>query len=132
MIYVGMTKTRSLKILLKSFHENYSDLFKKTTRYVIIYFHISKGTTEGIHYTKTFRTLEHSFSYQNSIRTCQHSCRKCRHCGKFVWYPNTKKCACISFRKVFKDVVSANNTLTQGSAIFLVERATFWLREPYF
>ena len=27
-----MIETRSLKILLKSFHENYSDLFKKTTR----------------------------------------------------------------------------------------------------
>ena len=33
MMYVGMIETRSLKILLKSFHENYSDLFKKTTRY---------------------------------------------------------------------------------------------------
>ena len=32
-MYVGMIETRSLKILLKSFHENYSDLFKKTTRY---------------------------------------------------------------------------------------------------
>ena len=32
-MYVGMIKTRSLEILLKSFHKNYSDLFKKTTRY---------------------------------------------------------------------------------------------------
>ena len=32
-MYIGMIETRSLKILLKSFHENYSDLFKKTTRY---------------------------------------------------------------------------------------------------
>ena len=31
-MYVGMMETRSLKILLKGFHENYSDLFKKTTR----------------------------------------------------------------------------------------------------
>ena len=29
MIYVQMIETRTLKILLKSFHENYSDLFKK-------------------------------------------------------------------------------------------------------
>ena len=28
-MYVGMIETRSLKILLKSFHDNYSDLFKK-------------------------------------------------------------------------------------------------------
>ena len=28
-MYLGMIETRSLKILLKSFHENYSDLFKK-------------------------------------------------------------------------------------------------------
>ena len=28
-MYVGMIETRSLKILLKSFCENYSDLFKK-------------------------------------------------------------------------------------------------------
>ena len=34
-MYVGMIETRSLKILLKSFHENYSDLFKKTTWYFI-------------------------------------------------------------------------------------------------
>ena len=27
MIYVGMIETRYLKMLLKSFHENYSDLF---------------------------------------------------------------------------------------------------------
>ena len=31
-MYVEMIETRYLKILLKSFHENYSDLFKKTTR----------------------------------------------------------------------------------------------------
>ena len=30
MMYVGMIETRSLQILLKSFHENYSDPFKKT------------------------------------------------------------------------------------------------------
>ena len=29
MMYVGMIETRFLKILLKSFHENYSDLLKK-------------------------------------------------------------------------------------------------------
>ena len=28
-MYVEMIETRSLKILLKSFHENYTDLFKK-------------------------------------------------------------------------------------------------------
>ena len=32
-MYVGMIERRSLKILLKSFHENYSDLYIKTTRY---------------------------------------------------------------------------------------------------
>ena len=31
MMYVGMIETRSLKMLLKSFHENYSDLFVKIT-----------------------------------------------------------------------------------------------------
>ena len=31
-MYIGMIETRSLKIILKSFQENYSDLFKKTTR----------------------------------------------------------------------------------------------------
>ena len=31
-MYEGMIETSYLKILLKSFHENYSDLFKKTTR----------------------------------------------------------------------------------------------------
>ena len=31
-MYVGMIETSSFKILLKSFHENYSDLFEKTTR----------------------------------------------------------------------------------------------------
>ena len=30
-MYVGMIETRSLKILLKNFHENYSDLLKKST-----------------------------------------------------------------------------------------------------
>ena len=34
-MYVGMIETRFLKILLNSFHENYSDLFKTTTRYVV-------------------------------------------------------------------------------------------------
>ena len=34
-MYIGMIETRSLKILLKSFHENYSNLFKKTTRYLL-------------------------------------------------------------------------------------------------
>ena len=33
-MYIGMIEKRSLKILLKSFHENYSDLFKKTTLYI--------------------------------------------------------------------------------------------------
>ena len=28
-MYVGMIETRSLKILLKSFHGNYDDMFKK-------------------------------------------------------------------------------------------------------
>ena len=37
-MYVGMIETRSLKILLKSFHENYSDLFKKTTWYILSLF----------------------------------------------------------------------------------------------
>ena len=32
-MYVGMIETRSPKILLKSFHENQSDLFKKITWY---------------------------------------------------------------------------------------------------
>ena len=32
-LYLGMIETRFLKILLNSFHENYSDLFKTTTRY---------------------------------------------------------------------------------------------------
>ena len=35
-MYVGMFETRFLKILLNSFHENYSDLFKTTTRYLSI------------------------------------------------------------------------------------------------
>ena len=30
-MYEGMIETSYLKILLKSFHENYSDLFKKKT-----------------------------------------------------------------------------------------------------
>ena len=29
MMYIGTIETRSLKILSKSFHENYSNLFKK-------------------------------------------------------------------------------------------------------
>ena len=33
-MYLGMIETRFLKILLNSFHENYSDLFKTTTRYI--------------------------------------------------------------------------------------------------
>ena len=36
-MYVGMIETRSLKILLKSFHDNYSGLFKETTLYVALY-----------------------------------------------------------------------------------------------
>ena len=32
-MYVGMIETRFLKLLLKSFLENYSDLFIKITRY---------------------------------------------------------------------------------------------------
>ena len=36
-MYVGMIETRSLKILLKSFHENYSDLFKKNNTVEINY-----------------------------------------------------------------------------------------------
>ena len=35
-MYVGMIETRSLKMLLKSFHENYSDLFIKITWYLIL------------------------------------------------------------------------------------------------
>ena len=34
-MYIGMIETRPLKILLKSFHENYSDLFKKIKRYIL-------------------------------------------------------------------------------------------------
>ena len=40
MMYVEKTETRSFKILLKSFHENYSDLFKKTTRYLGSYIRV--------------------------------------------------------------------------------------------
>ena len=32
-MYLGMIETMSLKILLKGFHGNYSDLFKTTTQY---------------------------------------------------------------------------------------------------
>ena len=32
-MYAGMIETMSLKMLLNSFHENYSDLFIKITRY---------------------------------------------------------------------------------------------------
>ena len=32
-MYVGMIEARSPKMLQKSFHENYSDLFKKITLY---------------------------------------------------------------------------------------------------
>ena len=31
-MYIGMIETRSLKMLLKGFHENYSDLFIKITQ----------------------------------------------------------------------------------------------------
>ena len=34
-MYLGMIETMSLKILLKGFHENFSDLFIKTTRYLV-------------------------------------------------------------------------------------------------
>ena len=34
-MYIGMIETRSLKILLKSFHENYSDLLKKNNTVAI-------------------------------------------------------------------------------------------------
>ena len=33
-MYVGMIETRSLEMLLKSFHENYNDLFIKITQYI--------------------------------------------------------------------------------------------------
>ena len=36
-MYVGMIETRSLKILLKIYHENYSDLFKKIKWCIICY-----------------------------------------------------------------------------------------------
>ena len=36
-MYVGMIETRSLKILLKSFHENYSNLFKKNNTVLYSY-----------------------------------------------------------------------------------------------
>ena len=41
-MYVEMIETRYLKILLKSFHENYSDLFKKnnTVCIYILYTHM--------------------------------------------------------------------------------------------
>ena len=35
-MYVGMIETRSLKILLKSLHENYSDLLKKITQSEVV------------------------------------------------------------------------------------------------
>ena len=39
-MFLGMIETKSLKMLLKSFHGNYSDLFIKITRYdVNIFFH---------------------------------------------------------------------------------------------
>ena len=37
-MYVGMIETRSLKILLKSSHENFSDMFKKIVAYLILNF----------------------------------------------------------------------------------------------
>ena len=33
-MYVGMSETRSLKMLLKHFHENYGDLSIKSRRYI--------------------------------------------------------------------------------------------------
>ena len=65
--------------------------------YVSFYFHISKGTTKGFHYPSLHRTFS---LLSKSIRKCQYTCRKCRHCGKFVWYSSTQKCACISFQAV--------------------------------
>ena len=40
-MYVGMIGTRSLKMLLKNFHENYGDLFKKN-------WYVIKGTLSNI------------------------------------------------------------------------------------
>ena len=37
-MYIGMIETRSLKILLKSFHESYSDLLKKNNTVGNIFF----------------------------------------------------------------------------------------------
>ena len=48
-VYIGMIETMSLKILLKGFRENYSDLFKKTTRYATS--------------CRLFQTLHHNESY---------------------------------------------------------------------
>ena len=50
MMYVGMIETRSLKILLKSFHENYSDLFIKTTRYNYLIMRLSLSLTSKMEY----------------------------------------------------------------------------------
>ena len=36
-MYVGMIVKRSLEILLKSFHKNYSDLLKKQHGIIILY-----------------------------------------------------------------------------------------------
>ena len=52
-MYVGMIETRSLKILLKSFHGHYSDLFIKTTRYFAEYelaLTVSSPTDYTLHY----------------------------------------------------------------------------------
>ena len=40
-MYVGMIETWSLKILLMSFHENYSDLFKKQHGIITGFYHMS-------------------------------------------------------------------------------------------
>ena len=40
-MYEVMIETRYLKILLKSFHENYSDLLKKKNTVVILYFFLN-------------------------------------------------------------------------------------------
>ena len=42
-MYLGIIETWSLKILHKSFHENYSDLFKKITRYLTVVSQISRN-----------------------------------------------------------------------------------------
>ena len=57
-MYVGMIETRFLKILLNSFHENYSDLFKTTTRYTIhVYYIMSLATSWMIALLTTHKIL---------------------------------------------------------------------------